>query len=365
MQTFQRIVVKVGSSVLTDAAGKPSPARLTQLVDQLAECVDRERQVVLVSSGAIACGMGRLGLVRRPKDIAQLQACAAIGQSELMQRYGQAFGEHGLVVAQVLLTQSDLADRARYRNATNTLQTLLKRRIVPIINENDAVSVEEITFGDNDRLAALVACAVQAQLLVVLTDVDGVLEHGKPIGRIDELNAHHQTIALGSPKEISTGGMASKLAAARIVRHAGIPMVIANGAKAGVLLDVIEGKPVGTLIAPPSTRLKSHKWWIAFAMRRALGTVEIDTGAAQALRGGKSLLASGIREVQGRFHAGDPIAVVDERRREVARGVSNFSSGDLGRIRGLKSEAIRQLLGAQTPAEVVHRDKLVLTTEWQ
>jgi glutamate 5-kinase len=241
---------------------------------------------------------------------------------------------------------------------------LLKRRIVPIINENDAVSVEEITFGDNDRLAALVACAVQAQLLVVLTDVDGVLEHGKPIGRIDELT-HHHTIALGSSKEISTGGMASKLAAARIVRHAGIPMIIANGTTPATLLDILGGKPVGTLIAPPSTRLKSHKWWIAFAMRRALGTVEIDTGAAQALHGGKSLLASGVREVQGRFHAGDPIAIVDERRREVARGVSNFSFGDLTRIRGLRSEVIRQMLGAQAPAEVVHRDKLVLTAEWQ
>lgn len=352
--SFERIVVKVGSSVLTDAAGKPSSARLTRLVGQLAECVDRGYEVVLVSSGAIACGMGQLGLARRPKNIAQLQACAAIGQSVLMQRYGQAFGGHRMVVAQVLLTQSDLSDRPRYRNATNTLRTLLKRRIVPIINENDAVSVEEITFGDNDRLAALVACAVGAQLLVVLSDVDGVLEHGKPIGRIDELNSHHQAIALGASKEISTGGMASKLAAARIVRHAGIPMVIANGTKAGVLLDIMEGKPVGTLIAPPSTRLKSHKWWIAFAMRRASGAVRIGSGAAQTLHGGRGLLASGIREVRGRFHAGDPVAILDGRGREVARGVSKFSS-----------DALKGLLGARPQAEVVPRNKLVLTAEWQ
>lgn len=268
MQTFHRVVVKVGASVLTHASGEPDADRFTRIVEQLAACLRERREVVLVSSGAIACGMARLGLARRPKDIAQLQACAAIGQSELMRLYSYAFGAHGLGVAQVLLTQADLADRTRCRNAKNTLQALLRRQIVPIVNENDAVAVEEITFGDNDRLAALVASLLEAQLLVILSDVDGVLERGRLIGRIDELNHHHQTIALGPSRETSTGGMASKLAAARIVRHAGIPMVIANGTRKGTLLDIVKGRPVGTLIAPHSIRLRFRKWWIAFGTRR-------------------------------------------------------------------------------------------------
>ena len=366
MQTFHRVVVKVGASVLTHASGEPDTDRFARIVEQLAVCLRERREVVLVSSGAIACGMGRLGLTRRPKDVAQLQACAAIGQSELMRLYSDAFGAQALGVAQVLLTQADLADRTRCRNAKNTLQALLRRQIVPIVNENDAVAVEEITFGDNDRLAALVASLLEAQLLVILSDVDGVLERGRLIGRIDELNHHHQAIALGPSRETSTGGMASKLAAARIVRHAGIPMVIANGTRARIVLDILQGKPVGTLIAPPSTRLKFHKWWIAFAMRRASGMIVVDAGAAEALlQRGKSLLASGIQDVRGRFHAGDPVAIVDEEAREVARGVSNYSSSELARIQGLKSARAAQVLGRKTVEEVVHRDNLVLTKDLQ
>jgi glutamate 5-kinase len=351
---------------LTDAAGHPEANRLKQVVSQLGACVGQGREVVLVSSGAIACGMATLSLRRRPKAIATLQACAAIGQGELMRLYTQAFAEYGLTVAQVLLTQADLADRIRCRNATHTLETLLARKVVPIINENDAVAVEEITFGDNDRLAALVACVVRAELLVMLTDVDGLLEDGRLIERIDRLDHAHQALALGRSRDTTTGGMASKLAAAHLARHSGIPLVIANGTKPGVLLDLLEGKPVGTLIVPSARTLRLRKWWIAFSARRPLGTVVIDEGAAKALlHRGKSLLASGIREVRGQFDAGEPIAIVDEAQHAVARCLSTFSSSELARIRGLKSHKIPEALGRKTPDEAVHRDNLVLTRELQ
>lgn len=281
-----------------------------------------------------------------------------------MHRYSQAFGTHGLTVAQVLLTQADLSDQTRCRNAKKTLQALAARRVVPIINENDAVAVEEIAFGDNDRLAALVACVVEAQLLVILSDVDGVMQDGRRLERIDPLDHHHHALAMGTSRETTTGGMASKLSAARIVRHSGIPMVIANGTKPGVLLDILEGKPVGTLISPPPARLKFHHWWIAFALRQPKGIVVVDAGAAEALSNrGKSLLPSGIRAVQGRFHAGEPVAIRDPAGHEVARGLSNFSSSDLMRIRGLKSHQLGDVLGHRASAEAVHRDHLVLMRE--
>lgn len=280
-----------------------------------------------------------------------------------MRQYSQLFGERGLTVAQVLLTQSDLADSARCRNAKNTLRTLLAQGVVPIVNENDTVAVEELTFGDNDRLAALVACLVEAELLVILSDVDGLLHQGRVIERIDRLDQRHQTMVMGAAsRETTTGGMASKLAAARVAGHAGIPLVIANGTSPQALTDLLAGKPVGTLIAPPNTRLAFRKWWIAFSARKPLGRLSVDAGAATALlEGGKSLLASGVRAVDGRFHAGDSVMIVDPAGREIARGLSRYSSGDLLRIQGMRSDRIAQLLGGRAGREVVHRDNLVLT----
>jgi len=363
-QMFGRLVVKVGASVLTDTLGKPHPQRLEQVVEQVAACVAQHRQMVLVSSGAIACGMAAISLKRRPSDLIQLQMCAAIGQGQLMRLYSEAFSTHGLTVAQVLLTEADLTDRRRCDNAKHTLQALIARRIVPIVNENDAVAVEEIAFGDNDRLAALVACVLDAHLLVMLSDVDGLLDNGHVIERIDTLNHTHRALALGPSRETTMGGMASKLAAARIARHSGIPMVIANGTKPGILLDLLEGKPVGTMISPPQARLKFRKWWIAFAARQPTGSIVIDGGAVEAIvHRGKSLLPSGIKDVRGRFLAGEAITIVDETHHEVARGLSNFSSHELLRIRGLKSQQIADTLGPRTPHEAVHRDNLVLTQE--
>ncbi|MBI3324205.1 MAG: glutamate 5-kinase [Candidatus Omnitrophica bacterium] len=359
-----RLVVKVGASVLTDSAGRPAPARLRHIADQLADSRSQQRRIVLVSSGAVACGMARLGFRHRPRQLDQLQACAAVGQGELMHRYSQAFATHRVSVAQVLLTQADLSDRARCANARQTLKTLLELGVVPIINENDAVTVEEITFGDNDRLAALVACLIRAELLVILSDVDGLMQGRRVIERIDRLNHEHEALALGNSRETTTGGMASKLAAARVAGHAGIPLIIANGTKRGILLEILKGRPVGTLISPPARTLRFRKWWIAFSTRRPLGAVTIDRGAADALlHRGHSLLASGIRDVRGRFHSGDPIAVVDESEMELARGISSFSSSELARIRGLRSHAVGEALGRDAPAEVIHRDNLVLLKE--
>ncbi len=414
---IQRIVVKVGSSVLTDARGKLLPERIDRLVQQLiaiqradpsargaprAEPVTpatppwwgrhpapplaaalpgrppsllsqeswgaqwQGRMPVLVSSGAIACGMAALGLTRRPTSLAHLQACAAIGQSELMHRYTLAFGAHKTLTAQVLLTQDDLSDQARYRNAKQTLLTLLHQQVVPIVNENDTVAVEEITFGDNDRLAALVACAVDAQLLVILSDVDGVLQDGKVLERVEGLNQLPHASVKASSRHTTKGGMASKLEAARIVGHSGIPMVIANGTKPSTLTDLLAGKPVGTLFVPPRTRLTSRKWWIAFALRQPKGSLVIDAGAASAVvEQGKSLLASGVLEVKGRFDAGAFVVLVDQAGMELARGVSNFSSSELARIRGLKSAEAAKTLGQARAREVLHRDHLVLAKELQ
>ncbi len=383
----QRVVVKVGSSVLTDEGGRVVPARVRELSGQLAKLIRAHRQVVLVSSGAIACGMELWGLKRRPAALPQLQACAALGQSRLMRLYSEAFASHELLVAQVLLTQDDLAQRGRRANARAALVALLQRGVVPIVNENDTVAVEEITFGDNDRLAALVAPVVGAQLVILLSDVEGFLKDGQLIERLSASGAvdhgachdpstRHAHDAAGSgfrpgglhgrKRQVTKGGMVSKLEAARIAGHCGIPTVIASGLRPGVLEDLLAGKPVGTLCVPPDSRLSGRKWWMAFALRRPHGELVIDPGATHAVaEQGRSVLASGILKVRGRFAAGACVSIVTADRRELARGVTNFSSAELARVRGLKSAEIAKLLGPTRGREAVHRDHLVLAREWR
>jgi len=362
-KSVQRLVVKIGSSVLVDASGRLSAERLSQCAEQVARCAETQRQPILVSSGAIACGMARLGLKRRPTALAQLQACAAIGQSELMHLYSESFARHKLVAAQVLLTQEDLADRVRYRNAKQTLLTLLHRRVVPIVNENDTVAVDEITFGDNDRLAALVASAVDAQLLVILSDVDGLMQGGAVLERVDALDQLRTEPSRGV-RQTTKGGIVSKLEAARIAGHSGIPMVIANGTRARVLTDLLAGAPIGTLFVPPKSRLHPRRSRIAFALRQPKGRIVIDAGAADAIVAkGRSLLASGVTGVEGEFAAGDFVSVTDPAGSELARGVSNYASSELLRVRGLKSPDIAKTLGQSKAPEVVHRDHLVLARE--
>lgn len=364
-KSVQRYVVKVGTSVLTDERGRLIRSRLNHLVDQISRACDQHAFPVLVSSGAIACGMAKLGLSRRPRSLAQLQACAAIGQVELMQFYNRAFTKRGLQSAQVLLTQDDLSDKQRFANAKQTLLALMHRRVVPIVNENDTVAVDEIAFGDNDRLAALVSGAVDAQLLVLLSDVEGFFQQGQMIERIDSLTDEHFAAVHSNQRATTKGGMRSKLEAARIVGHNGIPMVIASGKRKEALTDVLSGKSVGTLFVPPADRLSSKKWWIAFSLRLPKGRVIIDPGAQEAvLQRGKSLLASGILSVEGRFEEKSCVAVLNQNRDELARGVVNYASTDLRKILGLQSTEISQMLKVSRPREVVHRDHMVFAREW-
>lgn len=366
LQHIQRLVVKVGSSVLTDERGRMLPDRIEAIADQCAIAARDGGKPLIVSSGAIACGMDKLGLLKRPAALAQLQACAAIGQSELMHLYTQSFARHQMTVAQVLLTQEDLANKERFRNAKQTLLTLLHQKVIPIINENDTVSIEEITFGDNDRLAALVASAVDAHVLVILSDVEGLIQDGKVVERIESLAQAQRLVIAGSRRQTTKGGMASKIEAARIAGHSGIPLIIAHGARPSVLQQILAGESVGTLFVPPRNRLASKKWWIAFALRKPQGSIIIDDGAADALREkGKSLLPAGVREVRGRFEVGAFVSVVDLAGGEVARGVSGISSTDLLKVLGQSSREAAKMLGWARAKDVIHRDAMVLARELQ
>ncbi|MSR67194.1 MAG: glutamate 5-kinase [Pedosphaera sp.] len=347
-----RVVLKLGTGVLTDSRKRMDLPQLSRLVAQVAAQCQAGREMVLVTSGAVGAGMGALGFDKRPTQLAELQACAAVGQSRLMATYEQLFAKHGLAVAQVLLTHDDLADKERHLNARNTLVTLLKHRVVPIINENDAVSFTELKFGDNDKLSALVAALLPADLLVVLTTVDGVVEHfGKSNARtiplIEQINESVEQMASGTTSSTAVGGMISKIQAAKIAVRSGIPMVIASGQKASVLADVLAGREEGTLFLPKPTKLKGRKRWIAF-FHHPKGTLKVDDGAKKALREkGRSLLPPGIASCEGEFVAGDVVRLCDADGTEFARGISRRSSIEI-RAGTLKRE------------EVVHRDDLVI-----
>ena len=352
LKNVSRIVVKLGTGVLTDSRKQLDPAQMQQLVAQLAAQRQAGREIVLVSSGAVGAGMGALGYEKRPAQLAELQACAAVGQTRLMAGYGQLFAEFGIHVAQVLLTHDDLEHHERHLNARNTLVTLLQRGVMPIINENDAVSFTELKFGDNDKLSALVASLLPADLLIILTTVDGVIENfGKPnpktISKIEQIGEEIEKIAGGTESVTAVGGMASKLQAAKIVMRAGIPPVIASGKKKAVLARVLEGADEGTIFVPQPTRLKGRKRWIAF-FHHPKGALFVDEGAKKALReSGKSLLPPGIARCEGDFAAGDIVRICDLNGTEFARGICKFSLHEI---------QARQL----SRTEVVHRDDLVI-----
>jgi len=313
----RRVVVKVGTGLLTDDAHRLSPQRVAALVAQLAALREPKRQVLLVSSGAIAAGMAELGLTARPKQLHELQAAAAIGQGKLMALYDAAFGKHGLSVAQILLTHDDLENRDRHLNARNTLETLLARGIVPIINENDTVAVDEIKFGDNDQLGALTATLIDAELLIILSHVEGLLDAGKKvIPVVPEITHDIQALAGGTDRVTSVGGMKSKIEAARIVTRSGIPMIIAN-----VLTGIMAGEEVGTIFLPKAGKLESRKRWIAF-FQKPVGILVVDDGARAALcDGGKSLLAKGVVRTEGKAAVGDVVSIQDAKGVEFARGL--------------------------------------------
>jgi len=347
-----RIVVKLGTGVLTDSRKQPDPAQLEQLVAQIAEQRNSGKEIVLVTSGAVGAGMGVLGHERRPSGLAELQACAAVGQTRLMAIYEELFSHHNLHVAQVLLTHDDLEHHERHLNARNTLVTLLARGVVPIINENDVISFTEIKFGDNDTLSALVASLLPADLLVILTTVDGVIENfgranPRTLSVVERIDAVVEKLAGGTDSATAVGGMASKIQAAKIAVRSGIPLVIASGRKKKVLARVLAGEDEGTLFVPQPTKLKGRKRWIAF-FHHPKGALFVDAGAKKALReNGKSLLPPGVSRCEGEFAAGDVVRICDLDGTEFARGIAKFGAEE---VRARKLARV----------ELVHRDDLVI-----
>lgn len=363
------MVVKVGTRVLTRQNGQLDPGRIEQLAEQVHRVIATGRKVVLVSSGAVGAGMGRLGLDCRPDDLAHLQAVAAIGQSLLVEAYERSLGTQGRHAAQVLLTAEDLDHRTRYLNARNTILTLLELGAVPVINENDTVAVDElkITFGDNDRLAAIVTNLIQAPLLVLLSDVDGLYDGdpGAPGSRVIPTVRRLDQSIFGLARDraggLGKGGMASKLEAARLVTAAGESAIIAGGRTPNVLPRIIGAEPVGTLILAQGETVAARKRWIGLTVQPR-GRLVLDAGARRAIqRDGRSLLPIGVVEVEGRFGKGEVVALHGPEGAEFARGLTNYGSDDVRRIKGLRTDQIAAVLGHCPYDEVIHRDNMVLT----
>lgn len=366
----KRIVVKVGTGILTSKSFRLNRAWIKKLVAQIAALINRDIEVILVTSGAIGAGMGTLGLDSRPRLLPQQQAAAAIGQSQLMKIYDTFFKHHNLVTAQILLTRDDLSCRRRYLNAKNTLLTLLGYNVVSIINENDTVSVDEIKFGDNDKLSALVASLVQADLLIILSDIDGLYatrpkEKGyeskkNVISIVERIDSEIEKVATKSTSKVGTGGMATKLEAAKICCASGIACIVGNGKVANILSRILDGQNIGTLFIPRGQQLVAKKRWIGFNTK-VMGQIFVDEGAKQALIiRKKSLLPRGIANVCGTFVAGDTVSILDTKNREFARGMVSYSSSELAKIKGQRSDQIKAILGYKYYDEVVHRDNLVI-----
>lgn len=368
LRSCRRIVVKVGSSVLAGSEGAGlDEGAVRSLVDQIAELRRAGLQVILVSSGAISAGLQALGIQGKPRNIPLKQAAAAVGQSRLIQAYQRWFQDKGIIVGQILLTHDDVHHRARFLNARNTVFTMLAQGVLPIINENDSVSVEEIRFGDNDTLSALITPMVGADLLIILTDVDGLFDanprkdpKARLIPEVDHIDEHTEAMADRETSEAGSGGMVTKLRAVKTVREAGVPAVVAAGRREGVLQAILRGEPIGTFFRADGAHLSGRKSWIAFA-RRSKGQIFVDEGARIALtQKGKSLLPSGVVAVEGNFSFGDSVSCCALGGEEFARGLVNYGAADLDRIKGRHTTAIQAVLGFKEYDEVIHRDNLVL-----
>ena len=361
----KRLVVKVGTSTLTHANGQLNLERMERLVRELADLHNRDIEVILVSSGAIGTGANRMGLKKIPKTLPEKQALAAIGQGRLLHMYEKFFADYGKTVAQVLLTREDLDERIRYLNATNTLLAILNMQVIPIINENDTVVVEEIKIGDNDTLSTMVAGIVNADLLIILSDVDGLYDSDPRINKearlqneVYEVTAEMEANAASRGTTFASGGMLTKLKSASICMAAGIPMVIANSAEKNVIRRIFAGEELGTVFLPREEKMPSRKKWLAFGTVLH-GKLTVDNGASQALLNrGKSLLASGVLTVEGDFERGTVIGVMRSDGLEIARGLANYSANEIRQIAGHKSGDIEIILGAKDYDDVIHRDNL-------
>ena len=368
LKDVKRIVIKVGSSTITYGNGKRNFSRIDRLAREIADLANQGKEIILVSSGAVAVGVDRLGLVAKPKTIPGKQAAAAVGQGVLMHTYEKIFADYGQIVAQVLLTRMDSVDRHRYTNSRNTFLALLEHKVIPIVNENDVVAIDELKIGDNDNLSALVAGIVDADLLIILSDIDGLYTanpqndpNAKLVPEVTDITPEIEASAGDAGSKVGTGGMFTKIQAAKMATSSGINMVIASGEEKDAISRILEGEEIGTLFVSRENRLQFRKRWLAFGARIA-GKIVVDDGCAKAVRkaGGCSILPAGITDVEGEFEAGNTISVVNKNGHELARGLANYSSEELDMIKGAKTSEIENILGHKHFDEVIHRDDLVI-----
>ena len=362
----KRIVVKVGTSTLLYPNGKINLYRIEHLARELSDLASQGREVILVTSGAIGAGMVRMGLSERPASMQEKQALASVGQVLLMHLYDKFFTEYGQVAGQVLLTKENFANHNQYINARNTLMAMLKSGIIPVINENDAVTVAEVKIGDNDTLSATVAAIVDADVLIILSDIDGVYDanpqthpEAKLLSEIKEITSGVEAMAGGAGSAVGTGGMATKIEAAKIATAAGVTMFIASGGENGMLGRIIAGEDVGTVFPPKDAHLRARKGWLAFG-KRISGILVVDEGCVKALKKGSSLLAAGILATEGEYTAGSTVRVLTADYQEIARGTIAYDAAAVAKIKGRKTSDFTDILDGEIHDEVIHRDNMVL-----
>ncbi|MEG2068323.1 MAG: glutamate 5-kinase [Acidaminococcaceae bacterium] len=364
----KRIVIKVGSSTITHSTGKCNFSQIDRLAREIADLENQGKEIILVSSGAVAVGVDRMGLPEKPRTIPGKQAAAAVGQGVLMHTYEKIFADYGQTVAQVLLTRIDSVDRHRYTNCRNTFLALLEHRVIPIVNENDVVAIDELKIGDNDNLSATVAGIVDADLLIILSDVAGLYTanpqrdpNARLVSEVTDITPAIEASAGEAGSLVGTGGMATKIQAAKAATSSGIHLVIAAGEEKYAIERILKGEDLGTLFVSRENRLQFRKRWLAFGAR-IVGQIVIDSGCAQAVQraGSCSILPAGILAVSGEFEAGNTISVVAEAGQELARGLTNYSSEELQAIKGTKTSQIEELIGHKQFDEVIHRDNLVI-----
>ena len=368
LKNAKRIVIKVGTSTITYANGKRNFSQIDRLAKEISDLQNQGKEMILVTSGAVAVGVDRLGLPCKPSTIPGKQAAAAVGQGVLMHTYEKFFADYGQVVAQVLITKTEAIDRHRYTNTRNTFMELIKQKVIPIVNENDVVALDELKIGDNDNMSALVAGIVDADLVIILSDVDGLYTanpqthpEAKIVPTVLEITPAIETSAGGVGSSRGTGGMATKIQAAKAATSSGIQLVIASGTEKNAIPRILQGESIGTLFVSRENRLQFRKRWLAFGAQIA-GSLVVDDGCAKAIHkaGGCSILPAGIYAVEGKFQAGSTVRVIDREAHELARGLVHYSSDELEQIKGCKSSDIAEILGHKNYDEVIHRDDLVI-----
>ena len=368
LKKAKRIVVKVGTSTITYANGKRNFSQIDRLARELSDLQNQGKEMILVSSGAVAVGVDRLGLPAKPSTIPGKQACAAVGQGVLMHTYEKLFADYGQIVAQVLITRTEAIDRHRYTNCRNTFMTLLQQGVIPIVNENDVVALDELKIGDNDNMSALVAGIVDADLVIILSDIDGLYTANPAthpeatlVHTVPEITPEIEASAGGVGSSRGTGGMATKIQAAKAATNSGIQLVIASGTEKNAIPRILQGEEIGTLFVSRENRLQFRKRWLAFGAK-IQGSIVVDDGCAKAIRkaGGCSILPAGICQVMGDFQTGSTVSVIYKECHELARGLVHYTSSELDRIKGCKSADIENILGHKNFDEVIHRDDLVI-----